>query len=112
MQTAPGYRQCAGFKANGALCGSPALRGSSLCFFHDPAARERHQAARLALRPNPRRLALHDLVRAWPSHHVSSDRRRLLECAFTMAANLAEEVEAEHLRMTQNSQSSSAKTVI
>lgn len=112
MQTSAVFSLCSHVKRNGKRCGSPAMRGGKLCFFHDPAARWRHKQAQLALRPNPSRLALHNLVRAWPSHPVGGIRRRLLDYAFSIAANLAEEMEAGSSGTTQKCQSSSGKTVI
>jgi hypothetical protein len=41
-------RQCKHRKADGSRCRAPALRGSNLCFFHDPAAKDQHQEATVA----------------------------------------------------------------
>lgn len=90
VQTLAGYRQCQSAKSDGTRCGSPAVRGSDLCFFHNPVARAAREQKRLALRPDPGKLALRDLARAWPSHPLSEEQRRLLGYAFRIAADLAE----------------------
>ena len=51
MQTSRGYRQCA-------RCGSPALRGEALCFWHHPKGRECYRAKQMALKPNFHKLAM------------------------------------------------------
>jgi len=85
MQTSPrparGYRQCE-------HCGSPALRGESLCFYHHPEGRTRLAQKRLALRPDPTKLAIRNFAEAWPSHPISSQQRRLLQFAFNIAMNV------------------------
>jgi hypothetical protein len=73
-------------KANGIRCGSPALRGGETCFFHTPGARERHQAAQLALRPNYGKVMLREMMRVWPAR-ATRDQRALLEYALQIFDN-------------------------
>ena len=41
------YRNCGHIKADGVLCGSPALRGKTLCYFHQRDVKRAQQRAKL-----------------------------------------------------------------
>jgi hypothetical protein len=83
--------QCVAANSRAERCGSPAVRGSELCFFHNPAARHAHELKRLALRPDPTKLALRNLVRYWPTRPASRKQRALLRYAFGIAMGTLDE---------------------
>ena len=85
MQTSRGYRQCA-------RCGSPALRGESLCFWHHPQGRERYRAKQLALKPNFNKLAIFEMSNDLPKRPLSPKERKLFEYALqiTLSVNCDE----------------------
>src|SRR5438874_4314774 len=86
MQTSRGYRQCA-------RCGSPALRGESLCFWHHPGGRERYRAKQIALKPNFNKLAIFEMFNDLPKRPLSPEERKLFEYALqiTLSVNCDEE---------------------
>ena len=81
MQTSRGYRQCA-------RCGSPALRGERLCFWHHPKGRERHRAKQIALKPNFNKLTLFEIANDWPERPLSADERKLFEYALQISLSV------------------------
>src|SRR5436853_1926795 len=84
-QTSRGYRQCA-------RCGSPALRGESLCFWHHPKGRERYRAKQMALKPNFNKLAIFEMFNDLPKRPLSAEERKLFEYALqiTLSVNCDE----------------------
>ena len=81
MQTSRGYRQCA-------RCGSPALRGESLCFWHHPKGRERHRAKQIALKPNVNKLAIFEMFNDLPKRPLSAEERKLFEYALQISLSV------------------------
>jgi hypothetical protein len=56
---------CSHRKADGVLCGSPALRGQTLCYFHHRGHQRREQLARVRRRAETLRLHLPPLDTLW-----------------------------------------------
>src|SRR5207302_7465427 len=81
LQTSRGYRQCA-------RCGSPALRGERLCFWHHPKGRERHRAKQMALKPNFHKLAMFEMFNDLPKRPLSAEERKLFECALQISLSV------------------------
>ena len=81
MQTSRGYRQCA-------RCGSPALRGERLCFWHHPKGRERYRAKQMALKPNFHKLAIFEMFNDLPKRPLSADERNLFEYALQISLSV------------------------
>jgi hypothetical protein len=105
MQTKSAFPECEHIKSNGIRCGSPAMRGAKLCFFHHPAAREAHRLKQLTLRPHPAKAAIRDFAEQWPAR-PTKDQRALLTYAFNLMTSLdplsaAEEIAAQQHRQTQ-----------
>ena len=85
MQISRGYRQCT-------RCGSPALRGERLCFWHHPKGRERYRAKQMALKPNFHKLAMFEMFNDLPKRPLSPKERKLFEYALqiTLSVNCDE----------------------
>ena len=81
MQTSRGCRQCA-------RCGSPALHGEKLCFWHHPEGRERYRAKQIALKPNFHKLTLFEMANDWPQRPLSAEERRLFEYALQISLSV------------------------
>src|SRR5439155_26476343 len=81
MQTARGYRQCA-------RCGSPALRGEQLCFWHHPQGRERYRAKQIALKPNSNKLTIFEMFNDLPKRPLSAAERKLFEYALQISLSV------------------------
>src|SRR5947208_9241359 len=85
MQTSRGYRQCQ-------RCGSPALRGERLCFWHHPKGREHYRTKQIALKPNFHKLAMFEMFNDLPKRPLSAGERKLFEYALqiTLSVNCDE----------------------
>src|SRR5207253_11132262 len=81
MQTSHGYRQCA-------RCGSPALRGERLCFWHHAKGRERYRAKQMALKPNFHKLAMFEMFNDLPKRPLSPKERKLFEYALQISLSV------------------------
>jgi hypothetical protein len=81
MQTSRGCRKCD-------QCGSPALRGETLCFWHHPEGRERYRAKQIALKPNFNKLALFEIFNEWPERPLSREERKLFEYALQISLSV------------------------
>ena len=81
------YRSCDHLKEDGVLCGSPALRGQRLCYYHQRDQKRQKYAASIMRRTDilvprlPRmkslaevQVALHEVLNALASHRVPLQR--------------------------------------
>jgi hypothetical protein len=104
MQTTSAFPECEHVKSNGIRCGSPALRGAKLCFFHHPAAREAHRMKQVLLRPHPAKIAMRDLAGKWPAR-ANRDQRGLLTYALNLMMGIEPLSAAEELALRSEASS-------
>ncbi len=85
------YPTCSHCKADGVPCGSPALRGKTLCYFHQRDAKRAHQRAKL------RRRAEVCELRFPPLNNITDVQIALFDVMDALAANRIEPQRASAL---------------
>ena len=95
MPIDPSIPQCQHIKLNGVRCGSPALRGKDLCYFHNR-VQERHQSYIPFLEDgNSIQFSLVKIMRAIMDDEIDPKKAGLLLYALQIAATNIKQVRTE-----------------